>query len=159
MGSYVVEVQTHRDLRPTWLHKSWQVLWNWNDHNQNHGTALHHDKCDAYSSTDPNTSLSFGRGGVLMLGLHIGREPTRMLFQEDGDALVMARDFQKEFCHGVPVRGTWQVLKDGPMYTGMKLWGKEAMTKEIDMHGMASQGAPHATIRWRDTHFDPCPVN
>ena len=95
----------------------------------------------------------------MTLGLHIGRELTRTLFQEDGDALVMAGDFQKEFCHGVPARGSCQVLKDGPMYTGMKLWGKEAMTKEIDMHGMASQGAPHARMNGTITHFDPCPVN
>ena len=42
-------------------------------------------------------SLSFGRGGVLTLGPKKGGQPTRMLFQENGDALVMAGAFQAEF--------------------------------------------------------------
>ena len=60
--------QTDRNLRPVWLDKSWQVLWNWNDHNQNHGIELHQDYCKTYSPRDPITSLSFGRGGVLTSG-------------------------------------------------------------------------------------------
>ena len=39
-----------------------------------------------------------------------------MLFQEGGDALVMAGDFQAEFCHGVPARSTWKDLKLLPMF-------------------------------------------
>ena len=95
-------IRTEEYIRPMWLDKCWQVLWNWNDHNQNHGIALHHDTYQTYKGTDPITSLSFGRGGVLTLGTHIGRAPTKMLFQQDGDALVMAPGFQAEFCHGVP---------------------------------------------------------
>ena len=46
----------------------------------------------------------FGRGGVLTLGTRIGRAPTKMLFQQDGNALVTAGGFQAEFCHGVLAR-------------------------------------------------------
>ena len=58
----------NRDLRPVWLDKSWQVLWNWNDHNANHGIEPHSDLSFTYSLVDPITSLSFGHGGVLTLG-------------------------------------------------------------------------------------------
>ena len=34
------EAFQNRDLRPTWLDKSWQVLWNWNDHNKIMESAL-----------------------------------------------------------------------------------------------------------------------
>ena len=84
----------HLYPRPVWLDKSWQVVWNWTDRNQIHGIPLHHDKCGTYNSRDPITSLSFHHGGgVLTLGLHIGKEPTSMLFHENGDALIMAGDF------------------------------------------------------------------
>ena len=63
----------NRDLRPVWLDKSWQALWNWNDHNQGHGIDLHSDYSDTYSSLDPITSLSFGHGGALTLGTKKGQ--------------------------------------------------------------------------------------
>ena len=81
----------------------WQAVWNWNDHNQGHGIALHPDECDTYSSWDPITSFSFGHGGVLTLSDRKAAA-SKMLFQADGDALVMAGDFQSEFWHGVPER-------------------------------------------------------
>ena len=62
------EAFQNRDLRPTWLDKSWQVLWNWNDHNKNHGISPHSDASATYSNVDPITSFSFGHGGVLTLG-------------------------------------------------------------------------------------------
>ena len=83
------EAFQNRDLRPTWLDKSWQVLWNWNDHNKNHGISPHSDESATYSNVDPITSFSFGHGGVLTLGPKKG-PVTRMLFQEGGDALVAA---------------------------------------------------------------------
>ena len=80
-----------RRKRPIWLDKMWQAVWNWNDHNQGHGIALHPDECDTYSSSDPITSFSFGHGGVLTLSDRKAAA-SKMLFQADGDALVMAGD-------------------------------------------------------------------
>ena len=60
------EMFQNRTLRPIWLDKSWQVLWNWTDRLQGHSIDLHADECATYSSSDPITSLSFG--GLLTLG-------------------------------------------------------------------------------------------
>ena len=79
-----------RRKRPIWLDKMWQAVWNWNDHNQGHGIALHPDECDTYSSSDPITSFSFRHGGVLTLSERKAAA-SKMLFQADGDALVMAQ--------------------------------------------------------------------
>ena len=61
------EMSPNRNLRPTWLDKSWQAVWNWNDHLQGHGIELHADECATYCSRGPITSFSFGRGGVLTI--------------------------------------------------------------------------------------------
>ena len=58
------EAFQNRDLRPTWLDKSWQVLWNWNDHNKNHGISPHSDESATYSNVDPITSFSFGHASA-----------------------------------------------------------------------------------------------
>ena len=155
------EAFQNRDLRPTWLDKSWQVLWNWNDHNQNHGISPHSDASATYSNVDPITSFSFGHGGVLTLGPKKG-PVTRMLFQEGGDALVMAGDFQAEFCHGVPARSTWKDLKSLPMFTAMQEWEKVGLQQEIALHEGAEPEAKHVrmncTVRWHSTHWAGCPV-
>ena len=155
------EAFQNRDLRPTWLDKSWQVLWNWNDHNQNHGISPHSDESATYSNVDPITSFSFGHGGVLTLGPKKG-PVTRMLFQEGGDALVMAGDFQAEFCHGVPARSTWKDLKSLSMFATMKEWEKVGLQQEIALHEGAEPEAKHVrmncTVRWHSTHWAGCPV-
>ena len=155
------EAFQNRDLRPTWLDKSWQVLWNWNDHNQNHGISPHSDASATYSNVDPITSFSFGHGGVLTLGPKKG-PVTRMLFQEGGDALVMAGDFQAEFCHGVPAHSTWKDLKSLSMFTAMQEWEKVGLQQEIALHEGAGPEAKHVrmncTVRWHSTHWAGCPV-
>ena len=152
----------NRDVRPVWLHKSWQALWNWNDHMQGHGIDPHVDYAETYSSLDPIVSLSFGRGGVLTLGPKKGGRPTKMLFQEDGDALVMAGAFQSEFVHGVPKRASWRNLQLQSMYNSLMDWEKCGVAREIEMHEAAAPGASHVrlncTIRWHDTHFEGCPA-
>ena len=146
----------NRDLRPVWLNKSWQVLWNWNDHMQGHSIDPHVDYAETYSSLDPIVSLSFGRGGVLTLGPKKGGRPTKMLFQEDGDALVMAGAFQSEFVHGVPKRASWRNLQLQSMYNSLMDWETGGVAREIEMHEAAAPGASHVrlncTIRWHDTH-------
>ena len=153
----------NRTLRPIWLDMSWQALWNWNDHMQGHGIDLHSDASRTYRSLDPILSLSFGRGGVLTLGTHKGRAPSKMLFQEGGDVLVMAGDFQSEFVHGVPTRSSWSHLRNLPMFTGMNQWEKLGLDKEIELHETAVPGAQHVrmncTIRWHSTHNPQCPMH
>ena len=147
----------NQDLRPVWLDKSWQALWNWNDHNQNHGIDPHSDECLTYSSLDPITSFSFGRGGVLTLGAKKEKSQTNMLFQEDGDALIMAGEFQAEFCHGVPPRSSWSQLQLLPMYTEMQDWEKHGFDLEVASHEAAQPGDKHVrvncTVRWHTTHW------
>ena len=151
----------NRSLRLVWLDKSWQALWNWNDHTQGHGIDLHSDYSDTYSRLDPITSLSTGRGGVLTLGPKIGQRATKMLFQEDGDALVMAGEFQWEFVHGVPPRRTWRRLTEEAMFTGAKDWEKLGLAQEIELHENAVPGAKHVrancTIRWHTKHMGALP--
>ena len=122
----------------------------------------HVDYADTYSSLDPIVSLSFGRGGVLTLGPKKGGQPTKMLFQENGDALVMAGAFQSEFVHGVPKRGIWSNLQLHPMYNSLRDWEKRGLASEIEMHEAAAPGAKHVrmncTIRWHDTHYTLCPA-
>eukprot|EP00435_Cladocopium_sp_Y103_P066185 s847_g28.t1 len=57
-----------------------------------------------------------------------------MLFQEDGDVLIMAGNFQTEFLDGVPQREMWQDLCDGPMFVGMQDWEKRGMRDEVQLH-------------------------
>ena len=155
------EAFRNRDLRPTWLDKSWQVVWNWNDHNQGHSISPHSDESSTYSFGDPITSFSFGHGGVLTLGEK--KAPvTRMLFQQGGDALVMAGEFQAEFWHGVPARSTWKELESLSMFNSMQDWEKAGLRHEIDLHEGAAPGAKHVrmncTVRWHNTHWSGCPV-
>ena len=125
--------------RPIWLDKSWQAVWKWNDYLQGHGIQLHADECATYCSRDPITSFSFGRGGLLTLSSCKAKQPTNMLFQEDGDALVMSGGFQSEFWHGVPERSSWSVLKSQPMYNEMQDWEKRGFDFEVASHEARSQ--------------------
>ena len=149
-----------RRKRPIWLDKMWQAVWNWNDHNQDHGIALHPDVCDTYSSSDPITSFSFGHGGVLTLSDRKAAA-SKMLFQADGDALVMAGAFQSEFWHGVPERASWSELRSRSMFDEMQLWEQLGLIDEIKRHKKAVDGEQHVrkncTIRWHATHWDNCP--
>ena len=138
----------------------WQAVWNWNDHNQGHGIALHPDVCDTYNSSDPITSFSFGHGGVLTLSDRKAAA-SKMLFQADGDALVMAGEFQSEFWHGVPERASWSELRSRSMFDEMQLWEQLGLIDEIKRHKKAVDGEQHVrkncTIRWHATHWDNCP--
>eukprot|EP00438_Fugacium_kawagutii_P030131 Skav207857 [mRNA] locus=scaffold3511:13879:14532:+ [translate_table: standard] len=153
-----------REFRPIWLDIAWQVFWNWNEHNQGHGIEPHPDESELYSWLDPITSLSFGHGGVLTLGSNLkGKQMTKMLFQESGDAMVMAGEFQAEFLHGVPPRSTWKNLKALPMYTSLRDWEKKGLDREIDLHEMCAPGAQHVrmncTVRWNRFHWPGCPMH
>ena len=151
----------NRNLRPIWLDKSWQAVWNWNDRNQGHGIALHADACDTYSSLDPITSFSFGRGGVLTLLSFKSQQASKMLFQENGDAFVMSGKFQSEFWHGVPERSSWSGLKLRPMFNEMQDWEKRGFDFEVESHEAARSSDQHVrmncTIRWHTTHWEKCP--
>ena len=147
--------------RPIWLDKMWQAVWNWNDHNQGHGIALHADECDTYSSSDPITSFFFGHGGVLTLSDRKAAGLSKMLFQEDGGALVMAGEFQSAFWHGVPERASWSILRSRSMFDQMQVWEQRGLVVEIKRHKKAVDGEQHVrkncTIRWHATHWENCP--
>ena len=86
------------DILPVWFEKTWQVLWNRNDHNRDHGIAPHRDYCETYSDADPITSFSFGCGGLLtLMSQTSGKGASKMLIQEHGDVLIMAGKFQQGF--------------------------------------------------------------
>ena len=86
------------DILPVRFEKTWQVLWNRNDHNRDHGIAPHRDHCETYSDADPITSFSFGCGGILTLTSQTsGKGASKMLFQEHGDVLIVAGKFQQGF--------------------------------------------------------------
>ena len=57
-----------------------------------------------------------------------------MLFQADGDALVMAGEFQSEFWHGVPERASWSELRSRSMFDEMQLWQQLGLIDEIKRH-------------------------
>ena len=82
--------------------------------------------------------------------------PSKMLFQEDGDALVMACEFQSEFWHGVPERASWSVLRSRSMFDEMQVWEQLGLVAEIKRHKKAVDGEQHVrkncTIRWPQQH-------
>ena len=147
--------------QPVWLQKSWQAVWNLNDHNEHHQIDLHQDRCSTYSYGDPITSFSFGHGGVLTLSSATRKANETMLFQEHGDVLIMAGKFQSEFLHGVPARKTWKSLCDGPMFAGMQDWEQQGMREEVELHEKCQGRGKHlrynCTLRWHDTHWRGCP--
>ena len=147
-------------MRPSWLMKTWQAVWNSNDHNQGNGIEPHSDFCQTYVFGDPITSFSFGRGGVLRLKSTTGKGLEKMLFQEDGDVLVMAGKFQAEYLHGVPIRSSWDVLMKSPGFTMLKDWEKQGMKFEEEGHKHWNGTGPHfrwnCTLRWHHGHWPGC---
>ena len=65
------------DQLPVWMEKSWQVLFNKNDHNRGHGITPHSDNSSTYAFGNPITSFSFGHGGVLTLESVDGRKGSK----------------------------------------------------------------------------------
>ena len=153
------------DILPVWFEKRWQVLWNRNGHNRDHGIAPHRDYCETFSSDGgPITSFSFGRGGILtLMSQTSGKGASKMLFQEHGDVLIMAGKFQKEFFHGVPERSVWRDLcaGQGSGFVSMEEWEKKGVQHEIALHDSADAEEQHlrfnCTLRWHHTHWKTCP--
>ena len=65
-------------------------------------------------------------------------EQTKMLFQEGGDVLIMAGDFQAEFEHGVPPRSDWEMLTRKPMFSAMEAWEQAGMMREMSLREKGS---------------------
>ena len=153
------------DILPVWFEKRWQVLWNRNEHNRDHGIAPHSDYCETFSSDGgPITSFSIGRGGILtLMSQTSGKGASKMLFQEHGDVLVMAGKFQKDFFHGVPERTVWRDLcaGQGSGFVSMEEWEKKGVQHEIPLHDSADAEEQHlrfnCTLRWHHTHWKTCP--
>ena len=81
-----------------------------------------------------NYVIFFGRDGVLTLKSTTGKGLQKMLFQEDGDVLIMAGKFQAEYLHGVPSRWSWDDLMRSPGFTMLKDWEKQGMKLEVAEH-------------------------
>eukprot|EP00435_Cladocopium_sp_Y103_P036203 s1794_g9.t1 len=131
-----------------------------NNHNEKHHIDPHQDLSKTYWHGDPITSFSFGHGGVLTLSAVRKQFPGKMLFQEDGDALIKAGKFQSEFLHGVPARETWKFLCDGPMFGSMQEWEKQGQRREVELHATCDPAEKHVryncTLRWHHTHHAGC---
>ena len=154
--------QGNCDAPPVWLKKTWHAVMNCNDHRQNHGIDYHADISDCYNIADPIASFSFGHGGVLTLkSKYNKRLPERMLFQEDGDVLIMAGKFQQEFDHGVPARRDWKW--DGDIGSFLSDWEKNGLEREMKLHRTQGDLGAHkrlnCTLRWNHYHHQFCPCN
>ena len=151
-----------KEVLPAWFERSWQALWNRNDHIQNHGIAPHSDQSSTYSYQDPITSFSFGHGGILLLTPQTSGNGQKMLFQEDGDVLIMAGKFQHEFFHEVPPRQDWRELcaGNGAGFISMAEWEKRGVQYEIALHESAAGSEQHlrfnCTLRWHHKHYPGC---
>ena len=155
---------TNGEQQPVWLRKTWSAVMNYNNHKENHGIDFHADLSARYDAGDPIASFSFGQGGVLLLKskLHKNNVQT-MIFQEDGDVLIMAGDFQREFEHCVPARVRWgEALQfsQSELLSEMELKGVQ---DGIAMHSRKDGDGPHirlnCTLRWNHNHSSHCPCN
>lgn len=151
------------DAQPVWLKKAWHAVLNRNNHWQNHGIDYHIDSSPTYEATDPIVSFSFGRGGVLTLK---SRPPQKtkesMLFQEDGDVLILAGCFQQEFEHGVPSRDQWEhlyklVVPDDKHFENWELVGFQNEIQDHKNGGDKPDMRLNCTLRWHARHFKHCP--
>ena len=86
---------------------------------------------------------SFWSCGVLTLKSTKGKGLQKMLFQEDGDVLIMSGKFQAEYLHGVPSRSSWDDLMKSPGFTMLKDWEKQGMQLEAVEHKNWNGAEPH----------------
>jgi hypothetical protein len=157
----VVELQ-----EPAYLRMAWHAVLNANDHSLGNSIDAHHDGWSTYRFQDPITSCSYGHGGVLVLAQAKTKKnkscsPDTMLFQRDGDMLVMGGKFQELFTHAVPAREKWPALQEA-MGMQLKEWERQGIAKELHI----GQVQPlrkclryNTTIRWHSSHSNPrCPL-
>ena len=157
-NSYAICEEIHGS-QPVWLQKAWHAVMNFNNHRENHGIDYHVDYSATYHPEDPIVSFSFGHGGVLTLRSLSGKKKETMLFQEDGDVLIMAGRFQEEFQHGVPSRQNWESLKR-QMGKDLSSWELKGLQKEVELHkqaGSAPDKRLNCTLRWHTRHYQNCP--
>ena len=147
---------------PAWMEKSWQVVFNKNNHNQGHGIDPHTDWYWTYQDGDPITSFSFGRGGILTLESIDRKGGKKILYQEDGDVLIMSGNFQREYLHGVPERSKWNELMQDTSFVAIQEWEQIGMASEVKQHNTCDRNEEHlrfnCTLRWHHSHETGCPM-
>lgn len=151
--------------QPVWLQKTWHTVWNYMDHKKGHGIVYHSDLSNTYDARDPIASFSFGHGGVLALKSTRPKRKNKaavhsVLFQEEGDVLIMAGDFQTEFQHAVPPRKSWQELRGLEFPGGLQEWEQAGLETELRLHNQDEEDEnykPHVrlncTVRWHHKHL------
>jgi len=162
-------MQTTEMEQPVWLQKTWHTVWNYMDHKKGHGIVYHSDRSCTYDARDPIASFSFGHGGVLTLKSTNPRKKNNaavqsILFQEEGDVLIMAGDFQAEFQHAVPPRKNWQELLGLVSPGGLQEWEQAGLETELRLHNQDEEDENYkpdvrlnCTVRWHHKHLVFCP--
>ena len=83
-----------------------------NKYHRNDGIDDHQDLSMTYHGRNPITSLSYGRGSILMI-IDLNKpakQQTALYYQFPGDAIIMSGGFNLKFWHGVPAVDSWEAL-------------------------------------------------
>jgi hypothetical protein len=131
------------------------------DPRNRHCIAFHSHKFGgSYVSTDPITSLSWGRTGVLVLRPKFKKAQgrTHLIVQMHGDITIMAGEFQQFFQHASPPVSEWTALLEVHR-NELKLWEIAAMQVEIAAMNDGSLDPllrQNVTLRWINSHSNCC---
>ena len=134
-----------------------------NRYELNDGIDVHTDFSKTYHWKNPITSLTFGRGALLVIQDSRKTEHTKgIYYQYPGDAIVMSGRFNEMFLHAVPSVETWRELIDPPphcdWYCTRSLPKREQDLAEKISSGVEDVRIRHnVTIRWHEMHLKGCP--
>ena len=165
----VIRQNTVNQLETVYALKAFHALLNVNHHKQVHGIDAHSDvqPGSTYVPTDPITSCSWGRPGVLVLSVapntgHKYVTKQTMLVARDGDVTIMGGDFQRRFRHEVPPVPLWQDLQ-ASLSADLEPWEIEAIDQETTLFATGypevSDTRLNSTIRWHTNHHRGCNWN
>ena len=161
--------QLENQLETVYAQKAYHALLNAHQHKLLNGIDLHGDAPpgSTYVPSDPITSCSWGRAGVLVLsvapktGFKTVTKKT-MLLALDGDVVIMGGDFQRRFHHEVPPVPLWQELQVS-LSEQLEPWESAAIDEETSLflsgYTDVSDSRLNSTIRWHTNHFKDCHWN
>lgn len=158
-----------------YLGKAFHIVGNAYDHKENHGIDAHADTSPTYSNLNPITSLNWGAGGLIVFTpksrsaqkSEYADPPPLLVYQHQGDALIMGGDFQDRCLHEVPPRCTWEaVVKDhheaqlrSKSYSTISQIARNAVFNNLKTKGRTLTEPLfryNMTIRWHQTHQEFC---
>ena len=134
-----------------------------NRYKLNDGLDAHQDKSRTYDPKNPITSLSFGRGSLLVIQDKYKAKHTKAIYyQYPGDAIVMSGGFNDTFLHAIPAVETWKDLitppEDCKWSCTRYLPDEEKSLAEKLSSGVTTSHIRHnVTIRWHELHLEGCP--